>query len=74
MHCTRMNGDWHGAIERARAHAPFLALALDRQPALAEPPEKGRRTSAPRCGASGSRWRPHSRSATLPGPSRSTGS
>jgi glutamate-ammonia-ligase adenylyltransferase len=36
MHCSGMNGDWQGAIERARAHAPFLALALDRQPALAE--------------------------------------
>lgn len=31
-----MEGDWQGAIERAKAHAPFLALALDRQPALAE--------------------------------------
>lgn len=26
--------DWTGAIERARRHAPFLTLALDRQPAL----------------------------------------
>jgi len=28
--------DWTGAIERARAHAPFLARSLDRQPELAE--------------------------------------
>ncbi len=28
--------DWSGAIERARAHAPFLARSLDRQPDLAE--------------------------------------
>src|SRR5690606_33212038 len=36
--CTgwRMTGDWQRAIERARAHAPFLAVALDRQPELAE--------------------------------------
>ncbi|MBO0750167.1 MAG: glutamine-synthetase adenylyltransferase, partial [Porphyrobacter sp.] len=26
--------DWTGALERARAHAPFLALGLDRQPEL----------------------------------------
>ena len=26
--------DWAGALARARAHAPFLALGLDRQPAL----------------------------------------
>jgi glutamate-ammonia-ligase adenylyltransferase len=26
--------DWAGALARARAHAPFLARALDRQPAL----------------------------------------
>lgn len=31
-----MTGDWQRAIERARAHAPFLAVALDRQPELAE--------------------------------------
>ena len=31
-----MTGDWQGAIERARAHAPFLAVALDRQPPLAQ--------------------------------------
>jgi glutamate-ammonia-ligase adenylyltransferase len=35
MHCRGMDSDWQGAIERARAHAPFLALALDRQPELA---------------------------------------
>jgi len=29
-----MNGDWNGAIERARACAPFLARGLDRQPEL----------------------------------------
>jgi len=28
--------DWEGALARARAHAPFLARALDRQPALAD--------------------------------------
>ncbi|MEM7666815.1 MAG: bifunctional [glutamate--ammonia ligase]-adenylyl-L-tyrosine phosphorylase/[glutamate--ammonia-ligase] adenylyltransferase [Pseudomonadota bacterium] len=27
--------DWDGALKRARAHAPFLARALDRQPELA---------------------------------------
>src|SRR5690242_3302994 len=26
--------DWTGALARARAHAPFLALGLDRQPEL----------------------------------------
>ncbi|MDE8653779.1 bifunctional [glutamine synthetase] adenylyltransferase/[glutamine synthetase]-adenylyl-L-tyrosine phosphorylase [Novosphingobium album (ex Liu et al. 2023)] len=30
-----MDGDWSGAIERARAHAPFLAGALARLPDLA---------------------------------------
>ncbi|MGN6497444.1 MAG: bifunctional [glutamine synthetase] adenylyltransferase/[glutamine synthetase]-adenylyl-L-tyrosine phosphorylase [Tsuneonella sp.] len=30
-----MDGDWQGAIGRARAHAPFLAQGLDRQPELA---------------------------------------
>lgn len=29
-----MTGDWQDAIARARANAPFLARALDRQPAL----------------------------------------
>ena len=29
-----MSEDWTGAIERARAHAPFLALAMDRLPEL----------------------------------------
>jgi len=28
--------DWTGALERARAHAPFLARSLDRQPELAD--------------------------------------
>ncbi|MEO6151706.1 MAG: glutamine-synthetase adenylyltransferase [Croceibacterium sp.] len=31
-----MAGDWHGALDRARNEAPFLARALARQPALAE--------------------------------------
>ncbi|MBO9498202.1 MAG: bifunctional [glutamine synthetase] adenylyltransferase/[glutamine synthetase]-adenylyl-L-tyrosine phosphorylase [Novosphingobium sp.] len=31
-----MSDAWTNAIARARAHAPFLALALDRQPALEE--------------------------------------
>ena len=30
-----MDADWTGALQRARAHAPFLALALDRRPDLA---------------------------------------
>ncbi len=29
-----MTADWQGALERARAHAPFLAGALDRMPEL----------------------------------------
>ncbi|HEY6816337.1 MAG TPA: DUF294 nucleotidyltransferase-like domain-containing protein, partial [Croceibacterium sp.] len=36
-----MDGDWQSAIERARAHAPFLALALQRQPDLAAMLERG---------------------------------
>jgi len=36
-----MAGDWQGAIERARAHSPFLALALSRQPELAALLEHG---------------------------------
>jgi glutamate-ammonia-ligase adenylyltransferase len=31
-----MSGDWQEACRRARAHAPFLARALDKQPELAE--------------------------------------
>ncbi|WP_404482855.1 bifunctional [glutamine synthetase] adenylyltransferase/[glutamine synthetase]-adenylyl-L-tyrosine phosphorylase [Novosphingobium sp. BL-52-GroH] len=31
-----MSADWTSAIARARAHAPYLAGLLDRQPALAE--------------------------------------
>ena len=31
-----MAADWTSALARARAHAPFLARALDRRPALAE--------------------------------------
>lgn len=30
-----MGADWSSALQRARAHAPFLARALDRQPELA---------------------------------------
>ena len=29
-----MAADWTGAIERARAHSPFLAMAMERQPEL----------------------------------------
>lgn len=29
-----MTADWTGAIERARAHSPYLTLAMDRQPDL----------------------------------------
>jgi len=36
-----MNADWANAIERAQAHSPFLALALRRQPALAQVLERG---------------------------------
>ncbi|WP_284124034.1 bifunctional [glutamine synthetase] adenylyltransferase/[glutamine synthetase]-adenylyl-L-tyrosine phosphorylase [Parerythrobacter aestuarii] len=31
-----MTGDWQSALERARAHAPFLARGLERQPELAQ--------------------------------------
>ncbi len=34
--------DWHDAVARARAYAPFLARALDRLPAFAEMLEAGR--------------------------------
>src|SRR5690606_22998222 len=36
--CTgwRVTGGWQRAMERAPAHAPFLAVALDRQPEPAE--------------------------------------
>ncbi len=34
--------DWEGALERARAHAPFLARALDKRPELAELLSQGR--------------------------------
>ena len=34
--------DWQDAIERARNHAPFLALALERRPELAELLAQGR--------------------------------
>jgi glutamate-ammonia-ligase adenylyltransferase len=41
MHCGAMQSDWQGAIGRARAHSPFLELALRRQPALADLLERG---------------------------------
>ncbi len=31
-----MAADWTSALDRARAHAPFLARALERRPQLAE--------------------------------------
>lgn len=31
-----MEMDWHGAIERARTHSPFLSRAIDRLPELVE--------------------------------------
>jgi len=31
-----MTADWTGAIERARAHSPFLSLAMDRLPELTD--------------------------------------
>lgn len=36
-----MQGDWQAAIERARNHSPFLALALERQGDLASLLERG---------------------------------
>lgn len=36
-----MASEWHNALARARAEAPFLARALDRQPALASLLEAG---------------------------------
>lgn len=36
-----MNGDWQYALTRARAEAPFLARALERQPELADLLEQG---------------------------------
>src|SRR5690606_7475541 len=41
MHSGRMQGGWQEAIERARAHSPFLELALQRQPDLADLLERG---------------------------------
>ncbi|MGJ8606219.1 MAG: bifunctional [glutamate--ammonia ligase]-adenylyl-L-tyrosine phosphorylase/[glutamate--ammonia-ligase] adenylyltransferase [Marivita sp.] len=38
---TRSDYDWHEAIARAKAHAPFLSRALDRQPELAAMLERG---------------------------------
>jgi len=41
MQSGAMRDDWQNAIERARAHAPFLAQALERQPELAALLEQG---------------------------------
>ena len=41
MHWRDMQGDWQQAIERARAHAPFLELGLRRQPELTALLERG---------------------------------
>ena len=41
MHCRAMQDDWQDAIGRVRAHSPFLALALRRQPTLADLLERG---------------------------------
>lgn len=41
-----MNADWTAAITRARAHAPFLAGALDRLPALTELLANGEKDAA----------------------------
>ena len=38
-----LQADWAGALARARAHAPFLALGIDRQPALEALLAEGRR-------------------------------
>ncbi|MDN3646760.1 bifunctional [glutamine synthetase] adenylyltransferase/[glutamine synthetase]-adenylyl-L-tyrosine phosphorylase [Pontixanthobacter aestiaquae] len=36
MNRTRSSPDWQSAMDRARAHSPFLCNALERQPELAE--------------------------------------
>ena len=41
-----MNHDWNGAIVRARAHAPYLARGLDRQPELESLLAQGRAEEA----------------------------
>jgi [glutamine synthetase] adenylyltransferase / [glutamine synthetase]-adenylyl-L-tyrosine phosphorylase len=41
-----MTADWQGAIERARAHAPFLARLLEREAPLAELLARGRADDA----------------------------
>lgn len=41
MQSGRMQDTWQQAIQRARAHAPFLAGALDRQPELTALLERG---------------------------------
>ncbi|WP_340588329.1 bifunctional [glutamate--ammonia ligase]-adenylyl-L-tyrosine phosphorylase/[glutamate--ammonia-ligase] adenylyltransferase [Erythrobacter alti] len=37
-----MANDWQSALERARAHSPFLRLALDRRPEIADTLASGR--------------------------------
>jgi glutamate-ammonia-ligase adenylyltransferase len=46
MQSGAMQSDWQAAIDRARAHAPFLALGLDRQPELAALLGQGRGEAA----------------------------
>ncbi len=41
-----MAADWQSALDRARAHAPFLALALERRPELAAMLAEGRGADA----------------------------
>jgi len=41
-----MSANWSSALERARAHSPFLRLALDRRPELAELLAEGRGAEA----------------------------
>jgi glutamate-ammonia-ligase adenylyltransferase len=41
-----MNGEWQDALARAQAEAPFLARALERQPALADLLERGEQEAA----------------------------
>ncbi|MXO91556.1 bifunctional [glutamine synthetase] adenylyltransferase/[glutamine synthetase]-adenylyl-L-tyrosine phosphorylase [Pontixanthobacter aquaemixtae] len=42
MGSAHSSPDWQSALDRARAHSPFLCKALDRQPELAELLEQGR--------------------------------
>ena len=41
-----MEGDWISALERARAHSPFLSLAIDRLPEIAEMLARGEGAAA----------------------------